>query len=595
VFAWWGRTVYRYRYIVIGVMVALCLGGGVYGISLGQHVTQSGFYDEGSQSVHASVVSDKAYGRDTSGHIIGIYTAPEGKTVDDPAFQKKILDNLAQVEKDHPDQILRSIGYFKSPDVLKNMADADKQHAFMSIQLKGDNDDTILTNYNKNLGEDGKTVKEALNIPGVEVQQAGLQPLAGELTGTIGEDQQRGELLGVPLVMVVLFFVFGGVIAASLPMIVGGLTIAGSLGIIRLLAEFIPVHFFAQPVVTLVGLGIAIDFGLYIVSRFREEIAEGYDTEAALRRTMMTSGRTVTFSAVIIVASAVPLLLFPQTFLKSITYAIIATVVLSALLSVTVLAGALAIVGPNIDALGVRTLLRIPFLRNWTFSRRIIDWRSPGAGGVRQDLPRFPHRAADPGDGERQRSTRHRRADRRGAQQGDADPWLHRRQQRPVEDVAGTLLPRRSVQGPVGAGDPERPGKPQRRREEDRRTARHTGAPRHQPVRRRHARTGAGQYSQPVRQAAADGDAAHRHHHDPDVPGLRLGGAADQGGGHERPHARVHDGRVDVDVRRRARRRVDELHTAAADGADDRHDHRDHLGSVDRLRGLPGLPHGRGP
>jgi len=374
VFAWWGRTVFRYRYIVIGVMVALCLGGGVYGISLGQHVTQSGFYDEGSQSVHASVVSDKAYGRDTSGHIIGIYTAPEGKTVDDPAFRKKILDNLAEVEKNHPDQVLRSIGYFKSPEVLTNMADADKQHAFMSIQLKGDNDDAILTNYNKNVGEDGTTVKEALNIPGVDVQQAGLQPLASELTGTIGEDQQRGELLGVPLVMVVLFFVFGGVIAASLPMIVGGLTIAGSLGIIRLLAEFIPVHFFAQPVVTLVGLGIAIDFGLYIVSRFREEIAEGYDTEAALRRTMMTSGRTVTFSAVIIVASALPLLLFPQTFLKSITYAIIATVVLSALLSITVLAGALAIVGPNIDALGVRTLLRVPFLRNWPFSRRIIDW-----------------------------------------------------------------------------------------------------------------------------------------------------------------------------------------------------------------------------
>ena len=157
-------------------------------------------------------------------------------------------------------------------------------------------------------------------------------------------------------------------------MIVGGLTIAGSLGIMRLAAEFIPVHFFAQPVVTLVGLGIAIDFGLYIVSRFREEIAEGYDTEAAVRRTMMTSGRTVTFSAVIIVASALPLLLFPQGFLKSITYAIIATVMLSAILSITVLAGALAIVGPNIDALGVRTLLRIPFLRNWTFSRRIIDW-----------------------------------------------------------------------------------------------------------------------------------------------------------------------------------------------------------------------------
>jgi trehalose monomycolate/heme transporter len=374
VFAWWGRTVYRFRYAVIGVMVALCLGGGVYGISLGNHVTQSGFYDEGSESVHASLLADAAYGRDTSGHIIAIYTAPEGKTVDDPGFQKKILDNLAQVEKDHPDQILRSIGYFKSPDVLKNMADGDKQHAFMSVQLKGDNDDAILNNYNKNVGEDGKTVKEALNIDGVDVAQAGLQPLASELTGTIGEDQRRAEVAAIPLVCVVLFFVFGGVVAAALPGIIGGLTIAGALGIMRLVAEFMPVHFFAQPVVTLMGLGIAVDYGLFMVSRFREEIAEGYDTEAAVRRTVMTSGRTIMFSAVILVASSVPLLLFPQGFLKSITYAIIASVMLAAVLSITVLAAALAILGPNVDALGVRTLLRVPFFRNWKPMRVYLTW-----------------------------------------------------------------------------------------------------------------------------------------------------------------------------------------------------------------------------
>ena len=373
-FAWWGRTVYRYRYIVIGVMVALCLGGGVYGISLGNHVTQSGFYDEGSESVHASLAADEAYGRDTSGHIIAIYTAPEGKTVDDPDFKQKILDNLEQVEKDHPDEVLRSIGYFKSPDVLKNMADGDMQHAFMSVQLKGDNDDAILNNYNKNLGEDGKTVKEALSIDGVDVKLAGLQPLASELTGTIGEDQRRAEVAAIPLVCVVLFFVFGGVVAAALPGIIGGLTIAGALGIMRLIAEFIPVHFFAQPVVTLMGLGIAVDYGLFMVSRFREEIAEGYDTEAAVRRTMMTSGRTIMFSAVILVASSVPLLLFPQGFLKSITYAIIASVMLAAILSVTVLAAALAILGPNVDALGVRTLLRVPFFRNWKPMRVYLTW-----------------------------------------------------------------------------------------------------------------------------------------------------------------------------------------------------------------------------
>jgi uncharacterized membrane protein YdfJ with MMPL/SSD domain len=369
VFAWWGRTVYRYRYIVIGVMVALCLGGGVFGISLGSHVTQSGFYDDGSQSVHASVTADKAYGRDTSGHIIGIYTAPEGKTVDDPEFKKKILDNLAQVEKDHPDELLRSIGYFKSPDVLKNMSDEDKQHAFMSIQLKGDNDDAILNNYKK--------VKDDLlkvGDDGVNVKLAGLQPLAAELTGTIGDDQKRAEVAAIPLVCVVLFFVFGGVVAAALPGIIGGLTIAGALGIMRLVAEFAPVHFFAQPVVTLMGLGIAVDYGLFMVSRFREEIAEGYDTEAAVRRTVMTSGRTIMFSAVILVASSVPLLLFPQGFLKSITYAIIASVMLAAILSITVLAAALAILGPNVDALGVRTLLRVPFFRNWKPMRVYLTW-----------------------------------------------------------------------------------------------------------------------------------------------------------------------------------------------------------------------------
>ena len=207
------------------------------------------------------------------------------------------------------------------------------------MPLKGDDDDTILKNY-KIIQPDLQKVDDG------KIKLAGLQPIASELTGTIGDDQKRAEVAAIPLVAVVLFFVFGTVIAASLPAIIGGLTIMGALGIMRLAAEFTPVHFFAQPVVTLIGLGIAIDYGLFIVSRFREEIAEGYDTEAAVRRTMMTSGRTVMFSAVIIVASSVPLLLFPQGFLKSITYAIIASVMLAAIMSNTVLIAALAVLGP---------------------------------------------------------------------------------------------------------------------------------------------------------------------------------------------------------------------------------------------------------
>ncbi len=370
-FAWWGRMVFRFRYIVIGVMVALCLGGGVYGITLGEHVTQSGFYDEGSQSVHASLVADEVYGRDRTSHVVAILTPPDGKKVDDPKWADAMVKELDSFVADNSDQVMSWVGWLKARDTtfetVQQMKTADLKHTFISIPLKGDNDDAILKNY--------QTVEPAMReLNDGNIKLAGLNPLASELTGTIAVDQQRAEVMAIPLVAVLLFFVFGGVIAAALPAIIGGLSIAGALGIMRLVAEATPVHFFAQPVVTLIGLGIAIDYGLFIVSRFREELAEGYDTEAAVRRTVMTSGRTVMFSAVIIVASSLPLLLFPQGFLKSITYAIIASVMLSAILSITVLAAALAILGPNVDALGVRTLLRVPFLRNWGFSRAIIEW-----------------------------------------------------------------------------------------------------------------------------------------------------------------------------------------------------------------------------
>ncbi|MBV9515693.1 MAG: MMPL family transporter [Mycobacteriaceae bacterium] len=381
-FAWWGRTVYRYRFIVIGVMVGLCLIGGFFGMSLGKHVTQSGFYDDGSQSVRASVLADQVYGRDRRGHIVAIFDAPQGKTVDDPDWSKKVADELNKFKADHPAQVLDWAGYLRAitssnPDAMRaaqenayvrGTATKDKSRTFVNISLKGDNDDTILNNY--------KAIEADLKqLNGGNIELAGLQPLANELTGTIAEDQQRAEVLALPLVAVVLFFVFGGVVAASLPVMVGGLSIAGALGIMRLIAAINgPVHYFAQPVVTLIGLGIAIDYGLFVVSRFREEIAEGYDTETAVRRTMMTAGRTVTFSAVLIVASLAGLLLFPQGFLKSLTYAGIASVMLSAVLSITVLPACLAVLGRHVDALGVRTLLRVPLFRNVRWINAYLNW-----------------------------------------------------------------------------------------------------------------------------------------------------------------------------------------------------------------------------
>ncbi|MDR3659708.1 MAG: MMPL family transporter [Mycobacterium sp.] len=370
-FAWWGRTVYRFRYIVIGVLVALCLGGAVYGSSLGQHVTQSGYYNEESQSVQASVLGDQVYGRDRTSLVVAILTPPDNEKIDNPAWQKKVTGELDSFVNDHKDQVVAWVGWLKAPGTdnptVQAMKTADLKHTFITVPLKGNDDDTLLKTYQA-------VAPDLQKINGGNIKLAGMEPLASELTGTIGTDQKRAEFAIVPLVAVVLFFVFGGAVAAALPAIIGGLTIGGALGILRLTAEFGPVHFFAQPVVTMMGFGIAIDYGLFIVSRFREELAEGYDVEAAVRRSVMTSGRTVAFSAVIIVASSLPLLLIPLGFLRSITYAIIASVLLAAFLSITVLPAVLGILGTNVDALGVRTLLKVPFLANWTFSRRIIDW-----------------------------------------------------------------------------------------------------------------------------------------------------------------------------------------------------------------------------
>src|SRR5581483_1158571 len=273
-------------------------------------------------------------------------------------------DQLDKFKKDHPDQVLGWVGYLAAPNstdpVVRGMATEDKKHTFVSIPLKGDSDDSILNNY--------KAIAPALQkLDGGKVELAGLEPVANGLTGTIETDQRRMEVLALPLVAVVLFLVFGGVIAACLPAIVGGLAIAGALGIMRFIAIFGPVHFFAQPVVTMIGLGIAVDYGLFVVSRFREEIAEGYDSEVAVRRTVMTAGRTVTFSAVLIIASSASLLVLPQGFVHLLTYAIFAAVGRAELLSITLLPACLGILGRHVDALGVRTAFRVPFLRNWKY------------------------------------------------------------------------------------------------------------------------------------------------------------------------------------------------------------------------------------
>jgi RND superfamily putative drug exporter len=166
------------------------------------------------------------------------------------------------------------------------------------------------------------------------------------------------EMIALPLSFLVLIWVFGGLLAAALPMTLGALAVVGSMSVLRLFTFATEVSIFALNLSTALGLALAIDYTLLIVSRYRDELAEGSSREEALIRTMVTSGRTVLFSAVTVALSMSATALFPMYFLRSFAYAGVATVVFVATSSIVLTPAAIALLGPRLDSLDVRRLGR---------------------------------------------------------------------------------------------------------------------------------------------------------------------------------------------------------------------------------------------
>ena len=172
------------------------------------------------------------------------------------------------------------------------------------------------------------------------------------------KDLQVMEAIALPVSFVVLVWVFGGLLAAALPLAVGVFAILGSMAVMRLLTAVTEVSIFALNLILALGLALAIDYTLLIVSRFRDEVARGDSGVEALLRTMSTAGRTVLFSAVTVALSMVSMMFFPMPFLKSFAYAGVAAVAFAALAAVVVTPAALALLGQRLDSWDVRRLAR---------------------------------------------------------------------------------------------------------------------------------------------------------------------------------------------------------------------------------------------
>ncbi|WP_434451993.1 MMPL family transporter [Lentzea sp. E54] len=339
-FAKWGWIAYRRRWVVLVATVLLAVLGGVWGLGVFDKLSQGGYEAPSSEAARADKVAEEAFGRQ-NGDVIVIYRGDFAN----PLELKKIADHISGFPKD---DVLRTVGPVPSDD---------KQQALVAITLtSGDSNEQI---------KQFQDVEQQLAIDGFSQQVGGLVPTQKAINDMSQEDLTRAEMFSLPLVLLLLVIIFGGLVAASLPVVVGGLSIMGALGVLHAVAIFTEVNSFAVNVASLLGLGMAIDYGLFMVGRFREELAQGRSTEQAVSRTVASAGRTVMFSATLLVIALAGLLLFPHGFLKSLAYGGVASVAIAALVSLTLLPALLGVLGHRVDKLAMPWRRKEPSERGW--------------------------------------------------------------------------------------------------------------------------------------------------------------------------------------------------------------------------------------
>ncbi|RSZ64708.1 MMPL family transporter [Corynebacterium hylobatis] len=364
----WGHFSYRHRRLVpLIVIAAIVVLYAVFGLRLGDRMSQEGWDDPGSSSTAAAAIELETFGRDNSGDVILLFEATGGRSINDPATFGAIASHLEDLKTGHPEEIAHVTSYFDTRNA--QLINEDGTVAFAAIGLRGDGEQTL---------RDFRAIEDSLvadDLPGgVEIRVAGATAVADSLDDGMAGDIVRAEVVALPLVGLLLLVVFGSVVAAFMPLIVGVLSIAGSLGILSILAGTVQVNVFAQSVVTLLGLGLAIDYGLFMVSRFREELDKGTGVPEAVGTTTATAGKTVVFSAAMVAVALSGLLVFPQAFLKSVAYGAISAVGLAALLSVTVLPALFGMLGHNIDKWTIRRTKRTARRLEDTLWFRIPSW-----------------------------------------------------------------------------------------------------------------------------------------------------------------------------------------------------------------------------
>ncbi|TPG35964.1 MMPL family transporter [Mycolicibacterium hodleri] len=333
------------RILVMSLLVMVAAA--VYGIPVAKSLSAAGFQDPSSESAQATqLIAEKFHQGDMQ--LLVTVTSPDGVASRNASVVARDIVNRLEHSPYVADV---TSAWTVPPQAAADLTSKDSRSGLIVAGITGGENDA--QKYAKALSNEVVHDRD-----GVTVRAGGSAMVYAQINDQTQRDLLLMESIAIPLSFLVLVWVFGGLVAAALPMLVGGLAIVGSMSVLRLITLQTDVSIFALNLSTAMGLALAIDYTLLIISRYRDELADGAPRDRALVRTVSTAGRTVLFSATTVALSMIAMLLFPMYFLKSFAYAGVATVGFAAVAAVIVTPAAIWLLGDRLDGLDVRRLLR---------------------------------------------------------------------------------------------------------------------------------------------------------------------------------------------------------------------------------------------
>lgn len=337
-FAALGRFDYRFRRWLPIVGLVVMIGTNVWAVTSGGTLIQGGWVIGGSEEQRAAAQMADRFGSEATTMLV-VYRDPAGDAAS-PSFQDRIEASLAGVAGDSAVTKIQTYGQTGSAALLSK----DGTTALAVVYLAGGVEDAVT--------DAGRLSEEVVRPDGVEMWITGIPQVYHEFNAKIEQDLLTAEAISLPIALLILLAVFGTLVGASLPLIIAGFAMPTAFAGISLLARVTEMSIFVTNIATMIGLALAIDYSLFMVSRFREELRH-HDVEIALERMMGSVGKAVAVSGIAVAVGLSSLVVFDAAALRSMGLGGILTVVSTLLFGLTVLPALLALLGPRVNRLRV--------------------------------------------------------------------------------------------------------------------------------------------------------------------------------------------------------------------------------------------------